>query len=1022
MATRKLELVFTGDTRALDRAFRRVESSSKGVGAAASKSAIGIGKMTAAAAAAGTVLVGAFAVKGVQAASDLGEQVSKTGVVFKDSANEVLAFSKTTASSLGISQRAALEATGTFGNMLVPMGLARDRAADMSTRMVALAGDMASFNNASPEEVLEALRSGLAGESEPLRKFGVFLSDARLKQEALNQGLYSGKGNLDAAAKAQATYALILKDTKDAQGDFGRTLGGSLPNQMRVAKAQFEELSASVGQAFLPLATAALAKTNEFVQSFRQKWPEIKPIVERVMNAVGNAVRAVAGWIRENWPQIRETTIQVFRAVRRAIQQAIDWIQANVVPTIRAVVAGARRFWDRFGDDVLTVMRFMQRTIGRALETVKAIVETVMAVIRGDWGAAWKGIKTILSNTLGQLADSLRTGLKLLVSIGGKLVAELVRGIVSGLKSLGGKIRAGVVGAFKLQVGIPAYLLNKGKEWGKKLIDGIVDAIKSAPSAIGDALKSVLPDPGGGVPFIDGIATGGWVGGTWTGRDNVFARLATGEAVLNPRQQGMIPGGRSTLDRIFRSTGGRMGGDGYASGGYVEQARARAVSNLGEPYGKPSRGQSRTGPGSWDCSGYATMIAGVNVGGTTSSAYGASSPARDHSRYPIVWGFRKTHSGSYRGGYDEHMGVRVGGTWFQTSGGRTAQTGADGDWQEIRVPRGLESLAGMDGDGPGGEGARGNPSLTPLQKITRILGRSGLVKDNTKAAGALGRAILRATGDATSSISDSLSGSSFSDRESRAAGAAGRSARRKARAAGLSPDEVQAAGDDAERKAEAKFLRQHVRKIDTARRKLNAQKRMLLQKLARLRTAKASRPGAKKAAARQIRAAIRAINAELSELLGLRAEAMAALDELAEQAEADAYSASYDDAGGEEQPEPATEDDYLDAALAQAGLTEGLGDDLAAAQAIEAKAGRDYQAALATGDPRLIAQAARDLLAARQQREQIQATIENTEALNANTDAMKQTFGGSVAFSSRGQSYVLGLPSSDRLESATLGV
>jgi hypothetical protein len=151
-----------------------------------------------------------------------------------------------------MSQRQALEAAGTFGNMLVPMGYARREAAGMSQRMVELGADLASFNDADPTETLDALRSGLAGETEPLRRFGIFLSDARLKQQALSMGLYDGKGALDAQAKSAATYALILKDSSDAQGDFART-SDSLANQQRTLKGQYENLTATLGQKVLPM-------------------------------------------------------------------------------------------------------------------------------------------------------------------------------------------------------------------------------------------------------------------------------------------------------------------------------------------------------------------------------------------------------------------------------------------------------------------------------------------------------------------------------------------------------------------------------------------------------------------------------------------------------------------------------------------------------------------------------------------------------------------------------------------------
>jgi hypothetical protein len=217
------------------------------------KMAAGLRKAAVPAAAALTAIAIASK-KAIDAASDLNEEISKAGVVFGSSGKDVIGWSKTLTKSFGISSTAALEAANVFGNMLVPMGFARKDAAKMSKTMVELAGDMASFNNASPEDTLEALRAGLAGESEPLRKYGVFLNDARLKQEALRQGLYSGKGALDAHAKAAATMALILKDTADAQGDFART-SDSAANQQRIMAAESANLTAELGQSLLPIYT-----------------------------------------------------------------------------------------------------------------------------------------------------------------------------------------------------------------------------------------------------------------------------------------------------------------------------------------------------------------------------------------------------------------------------------------------------------------------------------------------------------------------------------------------------------------------------------------------------------------------------------------------------------------------------------------------------------------------------------------------------------------------------------------------
>lgn len=203
----------------------------------------------------------------LKAASDLSEQTNKVGVVFGKAGAEVLAFSKSAATGLGVSQRAALESAGVYGNLFRAIGLTETASAKMSTRLLTLTADLASFNNAAPEEVFEALRAGLVGETEPLRRFGVNLNEARIQQEALNLGLVKGKEPLDASVKAQAAYSLILKDTSLAQGDFARTSGG-LANQSRILKAQLEDTAATMGTKLIPIALKVVGVVSHLADLF----------------------------------------------------------------------------------------------------------------------------------------------------------------------------------------------------------------------------------------------------------------------------------------------------------------------------------------------------------------------------------------------------------------------------------------------------------------------------------------------------------------------------------------------------------------------------------------------------------------------------------------------------------------------------------------------------------------------------------------------------------------------------------
>jgi hypothetical protein len=198
----------------------------------------------------------------ITGASDLEESGSKVGVVFGDAASSVRQFAADASSGLGQSEAQALAATGTFGNLLRAVGLTEEVSADLSTSMVELASDLASFNNTSVDEALEALRSGLVGETEPLKRFGVNMNEATLKAKALELGLSNGKDVLDSNAKAQSAYALIMEQTALAQGDFERTSDG-LANQQKILAAQWSEMSTTVGQHLLPAVTGFVSLLND---------------------------------------------------------------------------------------------------------------------------------------------------------------------------------------------------------------------------------------------------------------------------------------------------------------------------------------------------------------------------------------------------------------------------------------------------------------------------------------------------------------------------------------------------------------------------------------------------------------------------------------------------------------------------------------------------------------------------------------------------------------------------------------
>ena len=266
MAARDLLVRVLGDTRDVEAAFARSNRAATQFGASvettgkrADKAAKNLrGFATGAAAGFGGAIALTEVTRQLRAsidvASNLAEQISKTNVVFGESADEVKAWADKTASSIGIASDQALAAASTFGSMFDQAGRSNEQAADLSQSVVQLAADLASFNNTSVDDALLALRSGLSGEIEPLRRFQVFLTEASVAAEAMAKSGKKSAKELSQGEKIMARWSLILQQTTKQQGDFGRTSEG-LANQQRILAAQVRDLQADFGQLLLPVMT-----------------------------------------------------------------------------------------------------------------------------------------------------------------------------------------------------------------------------------------------------------------------------------------------------------------------------------------------------------------------------------------------------------------------------------------------------------------------------------------------------------------------------------------------------------------------------------------------------------------------------------------------------------------------------------------------------------------------------------------------------------------------------------------------
>jgi len=146
------------------------------------------------------------------------------------------------------------------------MGLTTSEAAKMSTELVGLAGDLASFKNIGLDQAQTALKAIFTGETESLKNLGVVMTQTNLDAFALANGFGKTTKEMTESEKVMLRYQYVMEATKNAQGDFAKNAGDSLAVNLTIAKESAKELAASFGEQLIPVIVPLIQKLTDLIQ------------------------------------------------------------------------------------------------------------------------------------------------------------------------------------------------------------------------------------------------------------------------------------------------------------------------------------------------------------------------------------------------------------------------------------------------------------------------------------------------------------------------------------------------------------------------------------------------------------------------------------------------------------------------------------------------------------------------------------------------------------------------------------
>lgn len=426
----------------------------------------------------------AFGIAAGKAAIDAEELQSAFNVTFAKNADVMNRWAMATGNAMGRSIVEMKQAANTFGiffNQAAPA----EKAAAMSREFAVLAQDLGSFFNTDTQTAIDKLRSGLSGESEPLRDFGVFLTEAKVKAQALAMGMKPVGKEFSEQQKIVARYALIMAETKNAQGDVART-SESTANRIRASQAAWANLQVVVGEKLIPAITPLIAQLAGALEWFGKLSPATQGWIVKagmlaaalgpVMLAVSGVARAVsfmAGpitWLMSASPMLISTLGMVRTTVLALgsgfLRAGVMMLANPMVLAIMAVVgaaallylhwdkvkAGAAKAWEGI-KAVWNMAPDWMKNVGKMMMDGLLLMLNPVALAQRMLSIAKAGIGAF-KNFLGIKSPS-----RLMMQMGGHMTKGLALGLdrnaSAPLRSMS-RLAAGVGGAAALGLSAPA--------------------------------------------------------------------------------------------------------------------------------------------------------------------------------------------------------------------------------------------------------------------------------------------------------------------------------------------------------------------------------------------------------------------------------------------------------------------------------------------------------------------------------------------------------------------------------------